>query len=80
MLAILRIPAEKLPRVFHMYRRDHRHQLSFCGFLPALSRVALRRDLFSWPAPEVGAFYWTAVAPDIVNLGREKLGSVSLET
>jgi len=27
---------------------------------------------------EVGAFYWTVLAPDIVNLGREEQGSVSL--
>ncbi len=27
---------------------------------------------------EVGAFYWTVSAPDIVNLGREEQGSVSL--
>ena len=26
---------------------------------------------------EVGAFYWTALAPDIVNPGREEQGSVS---
>jgi hypothetical protein len=33
------------------------------------------------PAPawcEVGAFYWTVLAPDIVNLGREEQGSVSV--
>jgi len=29
-------------------------------------------------ATEVGAFYWTVLAPDIVNLGREEQGSVSL--
>jgi hypothetical protein len=27
---------------------------------------------------EVGAFYWTVLAPDIVNLGREEQGSVSV--
>jgi hypothetical protein len=27
---------------------------------------------------EVGAFYWTVLAPDIVNSGREEQGSVSL--
>ena len=26
---------------------------------------------------EVGAFYWTALAPDIVNPGREEQGLVS---
>jgi hypothetical protein len=29
-------------------------------------------------APEVGAFYWTDMAPDIVNPGREEQGSVSV--
>jgi len=28
--------------------------------------------------PEVGAFYWTDMAPDIVNPGREEQGSVSV--
>jgi hypothetical protein len=28
--------------------------------------------------PEVGAFYWTVLAPDIVNPGREEQGSVSV--
>jgi hypothetical protein len=27
---------------------------------------------------EVGAFYWTVSAPDIVNSGREEQGSVSV--
>jgi len=27
---------------------------------------------------EVGAFYWTALAPEIVNSGKEELGSVSV--
>jgi hypothetical protein len=27
---------------------------------------------------EVGAFYWTVPAPDIVNSGREEQGSVSV--
>jgi len=27
---------------------------------------------------EVGGFYWTALAPEIVNFGREELGSVSV--
>jgi len=27
---------------------------------------------------EVGAFYWTVLTPDIVNLGREEQGSVSV--
>ena len=37
------------------------------GFLPA-GRWAI----------EVGAFYWTDMAPDIVNPGREEQGSVSV--
>jgi len=27
---------------------------------------------------EVGAFYWTVLTPDIVKLGREEQGSVSV--
>ena len=27
---------------------------------------------------EVGAFYWTVSAPDIVNSGRDEQGSISL--
>ena len=27
---------------------------------------------------EVGAFYWTVLAPDIVNSGREEQGSISV--
>jgi hypothetical protein len=27
---------------------------------------------------EVGAFYWTALAPDVVNLGREEQSSILL--
>jgi len=30
------------------------------------------------PNSEVGAFYWTVLTPDIVNLGREEQGSVSV--
>ena len=34
----------------------------------------------AWPISpcEVGAFYWTVPAPDIVNLGREEQGLVSV--
>jgi len=28
--------------------------------------------------PEVGAFYWTVLAPDIVNSGQEEQGSISV--
>ncbi|MEY3929330.1 MAG: hypothetical protein RLZZ516_1040 [Cyanobacteriota bacterium] len=28
--------------------------------------------------PEVGAFYWTVLAPDIVNSRREEQGSISV--
>jgi len=31
-----------------------------------------------WPRAEVGAFYWTVLAPDIVNPGREEQGSISV--
>jgi len=44
-----------------------------CKFFPAA-------DLGRWACCqiEVGAFYWTVLAPDIVNLGREEQGSFSL--
>ena len=29
---------------------------------------------------EVGAFYWTDLAPDIVNSGREEQGLISVST
>jgi transposase len=31
-----------------------------------------------WAQTEVGAFYWTALAPEIVNSGREEQGLVSV--
>jgi hypothetical protein len=34
--------------------------------------------IVSEPPSEVGAFYWTVPAPDIVNLGREEQGLVSV--
>jgi NAD(P)-dependent dehydrogenase (short-subunit alcohol dehydrogenase family) len=36
------------------------------------------RGLGAEIASEVGAFYWTDMAPDIVNPGREEQGSVSV--
>jgi len=44
---------------------------------------ALRQGAGSGQQPlpqqlEVGAFYWTVLTPDIVNLGREEQGSVSV--
>ena len=35
-------------------------------------------DLRHERCTEVGAFYWTALAPDIVNSGREEQGSISV--
>ena len=41
--------------------------------------VTIRAAIASTTAPsEVGAFYWTVLAPDIVNSGREEQGSVSV--
>ncbi|MFM2173478.1 MAG: hypothetical protein RLZZ54_1405 [Cyanobacteriota bacterium] len=54
--------------------------------------TALRRQLLPWrraseraasvrehtPLCEVGAFYWTVLAPDIVNSRREEQGSISV--
>ncbi|MEY4807797.1 MAG: hypothetical protein RLZZ206_2186 [Cyanobacteriota bacterium] len=36
------------------------------------------RPYESWWVCEVGAFYWTALAPEIVNSGREEQGSASV--
>ncbi len=41
----------------------------------ALSSVLASRVIVV--VAEVGAFYWTALAPEIVNSGREEQGSVS---
>jgi hypothetical protein len=34
--------------------------------------------LGGWYQTEVGAFYWTVPAPDIVNSGREEQGLISV--
>lgn len=50
-------------------------------FSRSLSRVAqanLSTDAPESAQIEVGAFYWTDCAPDIVNPGREEQGSVSV--
>jgi hypothetical protein len=39
--------------------------------------LVFARDCFA-PHFDVGAFYWTALAPEIVNSGREEQGSVSV--
>jgi thiol:disulfide interchange protein len=36
------------------------------------------RGLPGWGGSEVGAFYWTVLAPDIVNPGREEQDSFSM--
>jgi predicted nucleic acid-binding protein len=41
------------------------------------SELVSHRERLARPI-EVGAFYWTVLAPDIVNSGREEQGSVSL--
>ena len=43
-----------------------------------LSLTRLRLLRMRLRCSEVGAFYWTVAAPDIVNPGREELGSVSV--
>jgi hypothetical protein len=60
----------------------HSHAASV-GFAPScLSRLELRASSaglrLGSAHPEVGAFYWTVLAPDIVNPGREEQGSVSV--
>jgi hypothetical protein len=53
-------------------------------FAPAMRRqlleaVGRKLDLLlNSQTPEVGAFYWTVLAPDIVNSGREEQGLVSV--
>ena len=39
---------------------------------------ALICTLTAYAITEVGAFYWTDLAPDIVNSGREEQGLVSV--
>jgi len=57
------------------------------GFVAALPLWSATRSLpflsgvYRYPPvaqPEVDAFYWTVLTPDIVNLGREEQGSVSV--
>jgi hypothetical protein len=43
---------------------------------PLRSGSIAEGDLLGGSASEVGAFYWTVLAPDIVNPGREEQGSV----
>ena len=66
-----------------MYRREHRHQLSFEDFflrfggkLSGDNRWIKLAELIPWA--EVGGFYWTVLAPEIVNSRREGLGLVSV--
>ena len=42
------------------------------------ARLSEGRGLGAKRAFEVGAFYWTVPAPDIVNSGREEQASVSV--
>ena len=51
--------------------------------LPLLLAQAMRnQSMAAFTAikavPEVGAFYWTVLAPDIVNSRREEQGSISV--
>jgi hypothetical protein len=48
--------------------------LLIMGLVTALVDTCVK----SAPQSEVGAFYWTVLAPDIVNPGREEQGSVSV--
>ena len=44
---------------------------------PALTPITLLEHL-QRQKPEVGAFYWTDLAPDVVNSGREEQGLLSV--
>jgi hypothetical protein len=55
------------------------HQMPRLCRLNFVSSVAVPTILRSGPYRiEVGAFYWTDMAPDIVNPGQEEQGSVSV--
>jgi hypothetical protein len=60
-------------------RWDQRYQEGSDGWKLGQPAPSLARFLRSHPlAPEVDAFYWTVLAPDIVNPGREEQGSFSV--
>jgi hypothetical protein len=76
-------------RRFHWYARD---LYGFCTRCESSRTLSVEKRHFEQsprvdrPPPalcratlsEVGAFYWTVLAPDIVNSGREEQGSVSV--
>ena len=41
-------------------------------------KASVAMEAISGRKTEVGAFYWTVPAPDIVNSGQEEQGSVSV--
>ena len=55
------------------------HQLCSFGFSQQGHHILGFAEFAPVGGPyEVGAFYWTVPAPDIVNLGREEQGLVSV--
>ena len=57
------------------------HESHYRQSIPAKYILAASyTNRFSFPvgSVEVGAFYWTALAPEIVNSRREGLGSLSV--
>jgi hypothetical protein len=74
------IPAISILEVFKWILREHSEA-------QAIEAVAVRQRHSSvtlcacrWPtaSSEVGAFYWTVPAPDIIKSGREEQGSISV--
>jgi hypothetical protein len=57
-------------------------QLGFGDYEEPTAKKRTRREKvladMEQMVPEVGAFYWTVLAPDIVNPGREEQSSVSV--
>ena len=66
------IPAPRLEQLESLWAGQPRLQAVWLFGSRAMGRHGPGSDI------EVGAFYWTVPAPDIVNSGREEQGSVSV--
>jgi hypothetical protein len=62
----------RVPLSYAFFLQQEQAIDNLLSFSPWVS-PALEADVF-----EVGAFYWTALAPEIVNSRREEQGSVSV--
>ena len=61
-----------------LHLRELRKKLSVVHLVNLLKSVTSYFSNCFFQYSEVGAFYWTALAPDIVNPGREEQGWVSV--